>query len=81
MTIPGADSVIYLRGSPQEQISDLYHKSQHQHGSHLGSEELWNNNPGRPVKDPLVVADRPIGEWNTLKIRLARDRVTIHLSV
>ncbi len=80
MISSGTDSGIYLRGSPQVQIWDPKNEEQHKHGAHLGSGGLWNNNPGSPGKDPLVVADRPVGEWNTLRIRLVGDRATIHLN-
>lgn len=80
MVDPVADSGIYLRGCPQVQIWNPANESQHQHGAQLGSGGLWNNNPGSPGKDPLVKADRPVGQWNTLRIRLVGDRATIHLN-
>ena len=80
MTDSGTDSGIYLRGCPQVQIWDPKNVQQHKHGADLGSGGLWNNNPESPGKDPLVVADRPVGEWNTLKIRLVGDRATVHLN-
>ena len=80
MTDSGTDSGIYLRGCPQVQIWDPKNTAQRKHGAHLGSGGLWNNNPGSPGKDPLVVADRPVGEWNTLRIRLVGDRATVHLN-
>lgn len=76
----GTDSGVYLRGCPQVQIWDPKNVDQHKHGAQLGSGGLWNNNPGSPGKDPLVVADRPVGEWNTLRIRLVGDRATVHLN-
>ena len=33
-----------------------------------GSGGLWNNSPGAPGKDPLVLADKPFGEWNHFRI-------------
>lgn len=69
------DSGIYLRGSPQVQIWDPW-------GSHenarVGSGGLFNNkqNPS----NPLVVADNPVGEWNTFHIKMVGDRVTVHLN-
>jgi alpha-L-fucosidase len=76
----GTDSGIYLRGCPQVQIWDPANESQHKNGSQLGSGGLWNNNPGAPGKDPLVKADKPVGEWNTFRIRVVGDRVTVHLN-
>lgn len=80
MVDPHTDSGVYLRGCPQVQIWDPADPSKKQHGGHLGSGALWNNNPGTPGKDPLVLADRPVGEWNTLKIRIVGDRVTVHMN-
>jgi hypothetical protein len=80
MTTSGTDSGVYLRGCPQVQIWDLADKSQWKYGAQLGSGGLWNNNPGAPGKDPLVRADRPVGEWNTLRILVRDDRVTVRLN-
>ena len=65
---PKGDSGIYLRGTPQVQIWD----------NPEGSGGLWNNknNPNKPV----VVADNPIGEWNSFRIRMIGDRVTVWLN-
>jgi thiamine biosynthesis lipoprotein ApbE len=62
------DSGIYVRGSPQVQIWD----------NPLGSGGLYNNqkNPA----NPLVVADRPVGEWNRSHIIMKGDRVTVWLN-
>lgn len=78
MVAPFTDSGIYLRGCPQVQIWDPNSPAQQKHGCHLGSGGLWNNNPGSPGKDPLVKSDNPVGEWNTLRIRIVGDIVTIH---
>ena len=69
--LPKGDSGIYLRGSPQVQIWD--------HTAHPeGSGGLFNNKTG-PAK-PLVCADKPIGEWNTFRIKMVGDKVTVHLN-
>lgn len=80
MVEPYTDSGIYLRGCPQVQIWDPKSPTQQKNGCHLGSGGLWNNNPGTPGKDPLVKADNPVGEWNTFRIRLVGDEVTVHLN-
>ncbi len=64
----GGDSGIYIRGNPQVQIWD----------NPVGSGGLYNNKH-HPSK-PLLVADKPIGEWNTFRIRIVGDRVTVHLN-
>ena len=63
-TVPKADSGIYLKGTPQVQIWDPMDESQFKNGSNKGSGGLWNNRAGKPGKDPLVLADKPFGEWN-----------------
>lgn len=80
MVAPNGDSGIYLRGVPQVQIWDPDNPAQHKHGNQKGSGGLWNNNPGSEGKDPLVKADAPIGEWNTFRIKMVGDRVTVHLN-
>lgn len=69
------DSGIYLRGSPQVQIWDI---SRVQDGAQVGSGGLYNNQKERST--PLVVADNPVGEWNTFYIKMVGDRVTVHLN-
>ena len=67
-TVPKADSGIYLRGVPQVQIWDYTEKAKFGIGADKGSGGLWNNSPGAPGKDPLVLADKPFGEWNAFQI-------------
>ena len=75
---PNSDSGIYLRGLPQVQIWDPNNKAAHKHGADKGSGGLWNNkNHGRW---PLVLADKPAGEWNHFFIRMIGDSVTIWLN-
>jgi hypothetical protein len=66
--LPGGDSGVYLRGSPQVQIWQ----------NPVGSGGLYNNqkNPSKPLK----VADRPVGEWNTFRIIMIGDKVTVYLN-
>jgi HEAT repeat protein len=67
----GGDSGIYLRGSPQVQIWDPAQWPE-------GSGGLYNNqkNPSKP----LQCADNPVGEWNTFRIRMVDDKVTVYLN-
>jgi hypothetical protein len=71
-TVPKADSGIYLRASPQVQIWDFTKQG--------GSGGLYNNAPGSPGKDPLVVADKPFGEWNHFRILMVGERVTVQFN-
>jgi hypothetical protein len=79
-TVAKADSGIYLRGVPQVQIWD-YTKAggKWKLGADKGSGGLWNNNK-RPGKDPLVLADKPFGEWNAFRIVMVGERVSIWLN-
>ena len=62
------DSGIYLRGNPQVQIWD----------NPEGSGGLFNNkkNPSKPLK----YVDKPVGQWNTFRIIMKGDRVTVFLN-
>ena len=79
-TVPKADSGIYLRGCPQVQIWDYTEKEKFALGGDKGSGGLWNNSPGAPGKDPLVLADKPFGEWNTVRILMVGARVSVWLN-
>jgi hypothetical protein len=79
-TVAGADSGIYLRGSPQVQIWDYTDRTKFEIGADKGSGGLWNNSPGAPGKDPLVKADRPFGEWNRFRIQMVGSRVSVWLN-
>jgi hypothetical protein len=69
------DSGIYLRGTPQVQIWDI---SRVADGAQVGSGGLYNNTVNNRI--PLAVADNPVGEWNTLRITMIGDRVTVYLN-
>jgi hypothetical protein len=65
---PKGDTGIYLRGAPQVQIWD----------NPVGSGGLFNNraNPSKPLK----VADKPVGQWNTFRIVMKADKVSVWLN-
>ena len=67
----GGDSGLYLRGSPQVQIWDA-------EANPAGSGGLYNNQKGR--SQALEKADRPVGEWNTFRIFMIGERVTVYLN-
>lgn len=80
-TVPTADSGIYLRNTPQVQIWDPTEESKFAAlQNDKGSGGLWNNSPGRPGKDPLVLADRPFGQWNEFRIVQAGARTWVWLN-
>jgi len=79
-TVPKADSGIYLRGVPQVQIWDYTEEAKFKLGANKGSGGLWNISPGAPGKDPLVLADKPFGEWNKFRIIMKGDQVTVWLN-
>jgi hypothetical protein len=70
------DSGIYLRGKPQVQIWDDVAAKKSKRPP--GSGGLFNNQKG--PNNPLVNADKPVGEWNTFKIQIVDDKVTVHLN-
>jgi hypothetical protein len=78
--VPKADSGIYLRGCPQVQIWDYTEKEKFPLGSDKGSGGLWNNSPGTPGKDPLVLADKPFGQWNSVRVIMVGSRVSVWLN-
>ncbi len=80
MVSPNTDSGIYLRGCPQVQIWDPSNPREVKNGAQKGSGALWNNNPNSPGRFPKVKADRPVGEWNTFRIKMVGDKVTVHLN-
>ncbi len=79
-TVPLADSGVYLRGVPQVQIWDSTEAAKAKLGADKGSGGLWNNSAGAPGKDPLVLADKPFGEWNKLRIVMVGSRVSVWLN-
>jgi hypothetical protein len=90
----GADSGIYLRGTPQIQIWDPWNVQKfkdrpaptsseefltyYKNGQNLGSGGLWNNKRWR--NSPTALADKPAGQWNTFFIRMVGDKVSIWLN-
>ena len=82
-TVPHADSGIYLRGTPQVQIWDktqIFDPAKPDRKPHLGSGGLFNNTPNTPGRDPLVLADKAFGEWNSFRIRQIGARTWVWLN-
>lgn len=75
MIEPGGDSGIYLRGTPQVQIWDTFSGDP---ATQVGSGGLYNNQQSPSA--PLVAADRSPGEWNTFRIRMIGERVSVWLN-
>jgi HEAT repeat protein len=69
------DAGIYLRGTPQVQMWDTARVNV---GAQVGSGGLYNNQLHE--SKPLKVADNPLGEWNTMYIKMVGDRVTVYLN-
>ncbi len=75
------DSGIYPKTMPQIQVWDPEDPKQVANGNQKGSGGLWNNVPkDSPGRDPLVKADKPAGEWNSFRILVLGERITIHLN-
>lgn len=82
-TVAGADSGIYMRATPQVQIWDknqVFDPAKPTRKPHLGSGGLFNNTPDTPGRDPLVIADKPFGEWNSFRIRQIGARTWVWLN-
>ena len=82
-TVAKADSGIYLRGLPQVQIWDwnqVFDPKNPTRKPHLGSGGLFNNTNGTSGRHPLVLADRPFGEWNQFRIRQIGDHTWVWLN-
>lgn len=80
-TVAKADSGIYMRATPQVQIWDYTKEGGKWNiGADKGSGGLWNNSAGAPGKDPLVLADKPFGEWNSVRIIQIGARTTVYLN-
>lgn len=69
------DAGIYLRGNPQVQIWD---NARVKVGAQVGSGGLYNNKENE--SKPLKVADKKLGEWNSFRIIMKADRVTVYLN-
>ena len=67
----GGDSGLYLRGSPQVQIWDAG-------ANPVGSGGLYNNQKGKSI--PLEKADHPVGEWNSFRVIMIGERVSVYLN-
>jgi hypothetical protein len=80
MVSPNGDSGIYLRSFPQVQIWDPSNPREVANGAPKGSGALWNNNPDNPGRFPLAKADNPVGQWNTLRVRMIGTKVWIWLN-
>lgn len=82
-TVSGADSGIYLRGTPQVQIWDKNQKFDPKSPNrkpHQGSGGLFNNSPNTLGRDPMALVDKPFGQWNTLRIRQIGARTWVTLN-
>ncbi|MCA9137805.1 MAG: DUF1080 domain-containing protein [Planctomycetales bacterium] len=79
-TVARADSGIYLKATPQVQIWDFTDPAKFNLGADKGSGGLWNNSAGAPGKDPLVLADNPFGQWNTVRVLQVGARTSVWLN-
>jgi hypothetical protein len=79
MKVPDSDSGIYLRGNSKSQVNIWCWP--------VGSGEVYGYRMDRnmPAKirsgvTPSTLADNHIGEWNTFRIELQGDRLTVDLN-
>ena len=69
------DSGIYLRGSPQVQIWDTDRPN-----AGVGSGGLYNNQKKENPSTPKKKADKPVEQWNTFRIFMMGELVTVLLN-
>ena len=80
-TVAGADSGIYLRGTPQIQIWDFTREGgKWDRGAAAGSGGLFNNSRGAAGQLPLRLADKPFGQWNHFRILQIGSRTWVELN-
>ncbi len=79
ITAPNTDSGVFLRGQHKSQVNIWCWPA--------GSGEVWGyrTDPAFSAKvhagaTPKVKADRPVGEWNTFRIMMQGDRLTVTLN-
>lgn len=80
MVSHNGDSGIYLRSVPQVQIWDPENPHEVKNGAQKGSGALWNDAASNPGKWPLVKADNPVGQWNSMHIKMVGSRVWVWLN-
>ena len=69
------DAGVYLRGAPQVQIWDIRRTDV---GAQVGSGGLYNNQTN--ASTPTSVEDNRLGEWNTFRIIMKGEKVTVWLN-
>ena len=76
---PNADSGVFLRGHGKAQINLWCWP--------IGSGELWGFRTDktqppavRAAATPIICADNPVGQWNTMVITMKGDRLTVELN-
>lgn len=80
-TVAKADSGIYLRGTPQVQIWDTTEEGgKWGRNADKGSGGLFNNSADAPGQLPLVLADKPFGEWNAFRILQLGSQTSVWLN-
>ena len=79
MTVPDSDSGVYLRGSSKAQVNVWCWP--------VGSGEVYGYRTDgsmspkvRAGVTPSINADNDIGQWNTFRIVMKGDRLTVHLN-
>jgi hypothetical protein len=76
----GGDSGVYLKATPQVQVWDTTHEPSFKNGAEKGSGGLWNNAKGSPARFPTENADKPVGEWNTMRVLQIGARTSVWLN-
>ena len=73
------DSGIYLRGFSKSQLNMWLNP--------VGSGEVWGYRADKNLSEdvrkgatPLLNADKPLGEWNRMRVEMRNDRLTVFLN-
>jgi len=79
IAVPDSDSGIFLRGFPKAQVNIWCWP--------VGSGEVYGYRMDRTMPaevraavTPRLLADNDIGQWNTFRIRVVGDQLTVHLN-
>jgi hypothetical protein len=79
ISVPDADSGLYLRGTSKAQVNIWCWP--------IGSGEVYGYRMDRSMPasvragvTPHTQADKPVGQWNSFRIVMKRDKVTVYLN-
>jgi hypothetical protein len=75
-----AGSGICLRGYPQVEMGNSTETAKSDRGGDMGIGGLGNNSGGTSGRGPFRKAEKPIGQWNQVRVVMAGSRVWVWLN-